>query len=182
MANVAIVYGSKEGQTGKIAGFIADALMEQGQAVELVDGHRPPSAFALDAFDGVIVGSSVHVGKHDEKIVDFVKQNLDALRTRPSAFFSVSLTAVGTQDPDKDRQDLERLLAEFSAQTGWQPDMQGVFAGALRYSRYNPIVRFVMKKIAGRHGGDTDTSQDYEYTDWRDVTRFVTEFAGALGA
>ena len=122
----------------------------------------------------------MHVGKHDKKIVEFVTQNLDALQKRPSAFFSVSLTAVGTEDPDKDRSDLERLLAEFSAQTDWHPDTVGVFAGALRYSQYNPIVRFVMKRIAGRHGGETDTSRDYEYTDWEGVTRFVKTFLGML--
>ena len=34
----------------------------------------------------------------------------------------------------------------------------------------------MMRLIVGAAGGDTDTSRDYEYTDWQAVDRF----AGAL--
>jgi menaquinone-dependent protoporphyrinogen oxidase len=34
-----------------------------------------------------------------------------------------------------------------------------------------------MKRIATMAGRDTDTSRDYEYTDWDEVARFAEEFA-----
>jgi len=34
-----------------------------------------------------------------------------------------------------------------------------------------------MKMIAKREGRTTDTSKDYEYTDWNAVREFVKEFA-----
>ena len=49
-------------------------------------------------------------------------------------------------------------------------------AGALPYTRYNFLVRFVMRRISKAEGGDTDTSRDYEYTDWAAVDRFAVEF------
>jgi menaquinone-dependent protoporphyrinogen oxidase len=41
----------------------------------------------------------------------------------------------------------------------------------------------MMRRIVAKAGGDTDTSRDYEYTDWADVRTFAEEFARvALGA
>jgi hypothetical protein len=34
-----------------------------------------------------------------------------------------------------------------------------------------------MRAITAREGGDTDTSRDYEYTDWAKVERFAAGFA-----
>ena len=36
-----------------------------------------------------------------------------------------------------------------------------------------------MKLIAKHQGGDTDTSRDYEYTDWDDLKHFIEEFVTA---
>jgi menaquinone-dependent protoporphyrinogen oxidase len=38
----------------------------------------------------------------------------------------------------------------------------------------------MMRLIVGFAGGDTDTSRDYDYTDWRAVGRFAAEFAAGL--
>jgi menaquinone-dependent protoporphyrinogen oxidase len=180
MASIAIVYGSSEGQTARIARFIADVMAEDGHVVELVDSHSVPPDFDPGKFDGVLVGASVHVGKHDQTIVNFARENLDALQCRPSAFFSVSLTAAG--DTEKEAADIGRVIEQFSERTGWQPEKTGVFAGALAYSQYNPVVRFVLKRISASHDGDTDTSRDYEYTDWDDVARFAKQFLNTLAA
>jgi menaquinone-dependent protoporphyrinogen oxidase len=110
--------------------------------------------------------------------VDFVKANLAVLQEKPSAFFSVSLSAAG--DDDRHEADIERLLTEFSEQTGWHPDRMEAIAGALMYTQYNLIVRFLMKRISKKEGGDTNTSRDYEYTDWDGVTEFARAFAGMV--
>ncbi len=34
-----------------------------------------------------------------------------------------------------------------------------------------------MKRIVAKAGGGTDTTRDYEYTDWDDVRVFAREFA-----
>ena len=51
-------------------------------------------------------------------------------------------------------------------------------AGALAYSQYNFLVKLVMKGIARRAGAPTDTSRDYEFTDWPAVDAFVLAHAG----
>jgi hypothetical protein len=53
-------------------------------------------------------------------------------------------------------------------------------ASALAYSKYNPLIRLVMRRIALKEGGDTDTSRGCEYTDWRAIAAFASDLA--LGA
>jgi menaquinone-dependent protoporphyrinogen oxidase len=48
-----------------------------------------------------------------------------------------------------------------------------MIAGALRYSRYPLPLRWFMRRIAKQAGGDTDTSRDYEYTDWGRVDDYA---------
>src|SRR5690606_41877313 len=70
--------------------------------------------------------------------------------------------------------------------TGWQPAEAVAFAGALRYSAYNLLLRWVMRRIARKAAahlpGATDTSRDHEYTDWAAVDAFADAFAHRLVA
>jgi menaquinone-dependent protoporphyrinogen oxidase len=95
------------------------------------------------------------------------------LDDRPNAFFSVCMSAAG---PNANPATAWGYIDEFLARSGWQPDRLASFAGALPWSRYNPFIRFMMRIIVGMAGGDTDTSRDYEYTDWAAVERFAAEF------
>jgi menaquinone-dependent protoporphyrinogen oxidase len=73
-------------------------------------------------------------------------------------------------------------MEKFFVDTGWRPQRVKPIAGALLYSKYNPLVRFVMKRIARKAGTRTDTSRDYEYTDWVSLDRFIDELAEELTA
>ena len=68
-------------------------------------------------------------------------------------------------------------LEAFSARTGWHPGRAVSFAGALPYTRYNPLLRFVMKRISHT----TDTSRDHDFTDWKAVRAFADAIADAAG-
>ena len=75
-----------------------------------------------------------------------------------------------------------RIVEKLVAETGWHPRRVELVAGALPYTRYNFLVRFVMRRISRKEGGDTDTSRDYEYTDWGAVDRFAAEFVREVSA
>lgn len=68
-----------------------------------------------------------------------------------------------------------KVVEKFIENTGWRPQRIELIAGALPYSRYNFLVRFIMRRISAKEGGDTDTSHDYEYTDWNAIDRFARE-------
>ena len=124
MANIYIPYGSVEGQTARIVEYIAELVRAHGHEAETVDlkhsGNSIPSGH-----DAVIVAASVHMGKHEGYVVDFVRTNRAELERLPSALISVSLAAHG------DEHDAEGFVTEFEEQTGWHPAHVGIFAGAL---------------------------------------------------
>ncbi|HYP98401.1 MAG TPA: flavodoxin domain-containing protein [Polyangiaceae bacterium] len=177
MANVLIVYATKEGQTAKIARHIAQTLSAAGHKSELFDADHPTRGFDLTRFQSAIVGGPIHAGGYPRSIVRFVRKNRAFLERVPSAFFSVGL-AVESNHSDGRAQTMV-LVDKFIEETGWRPQRVELIAGALLYSRYNPLVRLVMRHIAEKEGGDTDTSRDYEYTDFSAVERFAREFIAA---
>jgi menaquinone-dependent protoporphyrinogen oxidase len=50
----------------------------------------------------------------------------------------------------------------------------------MAYTKYSLLLRLLLKYIAHRAGGPTDTSRDHEFTDWIQVERFATDFAAGL--
>ena len=177
MKKILLVYGTTEGQTAKIADFISDVLSGHGHDVTALDVKDTPDTIPA-GFDAVIVGASIHMGKHDKHVVAFVQKNQDTLARMPAAFFSVSLAAHG------DSAEAEGYVEQFEQETGWQPDKVALFGGALLYTQYGFIKRRMMKKIAGDKPGElgTDTSRDYVYTEWDGVKRFAEHFAADLDA
>ena len=103
-----------------------------------------------------------------------MRKHQATLARAPSAFLSVGL-AVASRTSDGRAQTMP-IVERFVSQTGWRPQRVELVAGALPYSKYNVLVRFVMRRIARAEGGDTDTSRDYEYTDWSALERFVGDF------
>lgn len=183
MASFVILYGTSEGQTEKIATRIVEVLADRGHDATAVDADAWPGDRSVTDFDAVVVGSSIHVGKHQPEIGSIVEANLDALAARPTAFFQVSLSSA-VDDPDR-QAEAAGYVDDFVETTGWQPDRIGLFGGALRYSKYGFLKRLLLKRIAKEATGDTDTSRDYEYTDWTEVEAFANDVAafveGRLG-
>ena len=78
---------------------------------------------------------------------------------------------------EKGRAAARRLRDEFLAQTGFRPALRECIAGAIKYTQYNFLLRWYMKKASRMNGGSTDTSRDHEYTDWAQVRAFADQFA-----
>jgi menaquinone-dependent protoporphyrinogen oxidase len=173
MTRILVLYGTTDGQTARIAETVADAMRAQGAEVDLADAAtRNP---APDGYTAVVVAASVHAGGYQRQVQRWVQGHAETLRNRASAFVSVCL-GVLQHDPEVDRE-LRTITERFLSTTGWQPSVIKVVAGALPYTKYNWVKRWMMRRIVRKAGGDTDTSRDYEYTDWDDVRRFGRDFA-----
>ena len=180
MSKVVIIYGSAEGQTARIADHIASRLRERAHTVEVHAARGLPPGFTLEAFDGVIVGASVHYGRHQPYVREWVTKARDTLQNRHSAFYSVSLVAC---DPSPESQaQAKGLIDRFVAQTGWTPHQSASFAGAVMFSRYGFVRRLIMKMVMRRSGMKVDAAHDHEYTNWEAVDRFAAAFARELEA
>ena len=177
MLRLLVAFTTYDGHTAKIAERIASALRRADCAVGPCDLARSRPERPLEDYEGVIAGGPLHGGKHPPQLVKFVSENLAALNAKPSAFFSVSLSAAGN---DAQQDDATRCLNEFLEETGWKPTSTSIVAGALLYREYGFIKRWMMKMIVKRGGGDTDTSRNYVYTDWDAIDQFANEFADQL--
>jgi menaquinone-dependent protoporphyrinogen oxidase len=171
--NVLITYATSEGQTALVADRLARAVRAAGlgaMAVNVDHARANPAGF-----DAVIVASPIHMGRYDARIVRFAKENAEALNARPSWFVSVCLTEA---QPEK-HPAVQAIIDKFLAETGWKPRGTASFAGALKYRSYNPLKRLLMRWIV-RSTGSTDTSHDYEFTDWGAVDEFGRMVAASL--
>jgi menaquinone-dependent protoporphyrinogen oxidase len=179
----AVFYATREGHTRKVAERIAADLRLRGALVGLFDLRNcPPPEWSK--YSTACLAASVHAGRHEKEMIEFARTHREALARLDAAFVSVTLSEAGAEDPRRsarDRQtaaeDAQRMIDVFVRQTGWRPEHALSVAGALAYSKYNLLVRFLMKRIARKAGAPTDASRDYEFTDWPALDRFVGEFA-----
>ena len=179
MPTILVLHASNHGHTTRIAGRIAEVLQRDGMAVDLRRAQRGDDPAPRD-YDAVVVGASIHAGKHQQEILDWVHRHRVTLAMRPNAFFSVCLTAA--DDTEESRSATRRYRDEFVEATDWTPDRAVTFAGALQYREYNLFTRLLIKLMMKRGGHPTDTSRDHDFTDWEAVDAFGRTCAELVGA
>ncbi|WP_247730579.1 flavodoxin domain-containing protein [Halovivax limisalsi] len=181
MVSFLILYGTGEGQTENVATRIGDALAARGHEATVENAAEITPDLALEDFEAVLVGASVHAGTHQRAVTEFVRAHADALNSIPTAFFQVSLSSATEEGQPQAASYVEAFVDE----TEWHPDRIGLFGGALRYSKYGFLKRLVMKQIVKRSMPDADTTRDAEFTDWDEVDAFAADVAafveGRLG-
>lgn len=184
MTDVLIAYASNEGQTAKIADVLAERIGSGGAHVRVVDLAGESPGLDLSADDAVIVAASVHAGKHQESAVRFVRDHLEQLTAKRSAFLSVSLYAASSEDSGRHR--AGEQMRVFLDDTGWRPDAAEAIAGAVRYSMFSRPWQWIMRgaqKFFGKEleqDGWPDLTTYREFTDWAELRRFADGFCAAL--
>jgi menaquinone-dependent protoporphyrinogen oxidase len=166
---ILIVYASGEGQTRKIAQYVAFQFENGGCTTVVHDSALPLGEIEIDAFDAIFVAGSVHNHAHQDSIVGFATAHSRVLNAIPSAFLSVSLSAA-MKDGERDA---KRYVDAFIRETGWHPPDVLTVAGALRYSEYDYFRQQIVKSIVHEKGDQFDAEADHEFTDWQEIDRLV---------
>lgn len=167
----AILYLTRDGQTQKIAERIATQIPDS-TLISLRD-QAVVSATDFANFDQIIIGASIRYGHFDPLLEQFIAKHTELLNQKKSAFFSVNLTA---RKPNRNTPETNTYTRKLLARIAWRPTSVEVFAGALFYPRYTWFDRVMIRFIMQITKGDTDTSREYEYTDWEKVERFARSF------
>jgi menaquinone-dependent protoporphyrinogen oxidase len=170
--NVLVVYGTTEGQTRKIAERAAAHIRECGRQAALRDSTALASDSDLEAFDAFIIAASVHQQQHQETITAFAIAHRKLLNAKPSAFISVSLSAV----LEEGQTEAQKYVDRFASVTDWQPRMTLLLGGALRLTEYDYFQEQIVKFIVLKGGGVASSGRDREFTDWNALTRFIDRF------
>ncbi len=174
MSRFLIAYESRHGQTEKIANFIGERLILAGHSYDLIMLNKLSHDTNPRYYQGVIVGAPIYARKVSSKVKRWLLKNREAIQQKPSAFFSVCLGVL--QEQPEVQLDEVQIVRGFLKSCGWNPQIVSIFAGALTYSKYNWVLKLLMRYISRKAGVMTSTSADYEYTDWIKVDEFVQQF------
>jgi menaquinone-dependent protoporphyrinogen oxidase len=169
---VLLLHSSSDGQTIKILHHIESALGE-GYQCELMDLNGLPTV-DFSSYNRVLIGASIRYGHLNKQLYRFIAANQAALEKYKVGFFCVNLTA---RKEGKNTPETSAYMKTFLKKSPWQPKLQAVFAGALRYPRYGWFDRVMIQFIMRITGGETDTSKEVEYTDWHKVEEFAGRFS-----
>lgn len=167
-----IIYDSRYGQTARIATRLAEHLRAMSYAVEVADTRSRSSP---EHYDVIVIGAPIYAGRFRTPIRRWLRHWREAIVAKPTAFFIVSATAASSDPAARDQ--ALAVGERFFESLHWHPQRQASFAGGLPYASYGTFTRLLMRWIVGRAGGDTDTSRNYEYTDWEAVRRFAEEIS-----
>jgi menaquinone-dependent protoporphyrinogen oxidase len=174
MAAILVVHATSHGQTARIAGRMAGRLTAAGHAVTSWNAEALPTAADPARFDACLLAGSIRFGRHQPALEAFARRHRTALAARPTAFVSVSGALMGTWAAAARTAD--GYVETFVKRTGWQPGRTATVAGAIRYTEYGLFTRLLMQVISRFTGRPTDTSRDWEGTDWEAVDRFADEW------
>lgn len=170
--NVLVIYATVHGQAELIARRIAEAAAAEGTVRAIVQDVGKIRPADLEQSHTVVLVASVHYGHHPRSITRFVKKNRARLAAMHTAFISVSGDAVDAAT----RPRAEQYVRDFSLATGWTPSEHQIAGGAVRFTRYNVLLRYMTRRSFAKKGIHLDPRRDYDYTDWEAVLRFARAF------
>jgi menaquinone-dependent protoporphyrinogen oxidase len=176
MLDVPIFYATTHGHTRRIAEHMATVLRGHGLASEAVD----VATHEADAIDwlgvrAVALIASLHAGAHQPAAEAFARRHHDELSVRPSLFVSVGLS-ICSKLPEEVAT-ARRKADAFPGRVEWSAAAVACVGGRLAYTQYGFITRWMMRRIVGKSGGPTDSSRDYDLTDWRQVRALAEDLA-----
>lgn len=175
--SILVVYATVEGQSRKIAEYVADRIERAGTQVVIGDvgqaGYAEPGRF-----EAVIICAPIHMGRYPDRIVRFIEDWKPVLEEKRTALVTVSLSiASNIEEEVAESKGYPRKLEK---KTGWKATVEHNAAGALRYVEYDFFKRWIMRRIAEKEGGPVDTSHDHELTDWKALDAFVESLLADL--
>ena len=181
MSELPVFFVTTDGQTRRIAEAFARHARTLGVDSHAIDVTSAEARdFSWARARGVVFAAPLRAGAHQREADAFVRRNLAELNARPSLFLSISLSICSKLPHEVDA--ARAIATTFPVQLGWRAGRVVCVAGRLAYTRYGWLKRFVMRRIAARAGGPTDTSRDHEMTDWNQLRTVASEMAAVLEA
>lgn len=172
---IVVLFETGEGQTRKIADFIADQTRQAGHDVTLVDTSDKLVQFPVGSADKVILAAPVHERRHPRNFEVAVSAATQELAKRPTLMISVSLKAAFPEGLEE----AQDYLTEMEMRTGFEPTQEALVAGAVRTDSYDYYQRQIVEYVA-LEGHETELRDGVrEFTDWDALADTVASFLAA---
>ena len=170
MKKTLMIYSTTDGQTKKICDQLIN-ISDSKKSITLC-AIENASEKALDQYSKVVIGASIRYGKHSPLVYEFIRLNREELEKKQTAFFTVNVVA---RKKEKNKPNTNPYMKKFLELSRWKPNKLAVFAGRIDYPSYRFFDRLIIRFIMLITKGPTDTSQTYEFTDWKKVKQFAKE-------
>jgi menaquinone-dependent protoporphyrinogen oxidase len=170
---VMVIYASVEGQTGKIARFVAAEVKKLGHDAVLADADEP-TGIAYAGVDAVILAAPVHERRHPRRFEAVIEADKRHLKMRKTLMLSVSLNAAFPEGLEE----AQDYLTELKMRTEFEPDQELLVAGAVRSDRYDYFSMQIVRHVVLRDRPFDPTEDGHEYTDWKAVSSAISRFLG----
>ena len=167
MKKTAIIYSSTDGHTVKICEKIIEIIKHE--SIISLSSIEEADSLDLESFDFILVGASIRYGNHKANLFSFIKNNLESLNKKDTAFFNVNAVA---RKEDKNTPATNPYLIKFLKKVAWKPTLLEVFAGKISYPKYHFFDKHMIRFIMWMSKGPTDPSKVFEFTDWKKVESF----------
>jgi menaquinone-dependent protoporphyrinogen oxidase len=149
MRKILVMYATKSGSVCGIAEKIGETLNAAGAEVDVKPVGDAPD---VSAYDAVVVGSGVRAGNWHQAAKDWIAANAEALKDKPTAFFTVGLTIMDPAKTDEVRAYTDPLIAE----TGVKPVDVGLFSGWFVPEKFGFAERTIMGLMKAPKGDHRD--------------------------
>jgi menaquinone-dependent protoporphyrinogen oxidase len=163
---ILVTYASKAGSTGDVAEAIGKTLAESGAQVDV---RLMKDVNDLTPYRAVVAGSAIRRGRWLQDAMHFVETYQAPLAQKPFAAFLVCMT-LAHSTTDASRQEVAAYLEPVRALV--KPASEGLFAGALDYSKLTMIDGLMMRAVGGDQPGD--------YRDWNAIRAWATDLKPVL--
>ncbi|MFW9801446.1 MAG: flavodoxin domain-containing protein [Candidatus Thorarchaeota archaeon] len=142
---VLIGYGTRYGSTAETAEEMATAVQESGVEVDVVDLKKSVLPRPIQDYDMVVIGSGIQAGRWAREPLKFIEKNLDALAKNRVAIFVVCAYAANPAKCEFAQIEfLNKIVEEYPSLA---PVSTGLFPGVFDFSKYNFLMRFLVKRI-----------------------------------
>ena len=118
MQKAVIIYSTTDGQTKRICEFLKQKL-EAKINIDLFSIEEIDRA-ELNLYDKIIIGASIRYGKHNPKLFKFIEKNIQVLKEKSTAFFTVNVVA---RKEGKNTPETNPYMKKFLELSAWQPNL-----------------------------------------------------------
>ena len=163
---VLVAYATKYGATAEIAEKIGQVLHEAGLPADVLPADRVSD---IAAYEAVVLGSAVYIGRWRKEAAKFLKANAKDLAQKPVWLFSSGPTGEG--DPAELTQGWQfpGALQELADQV--QPRDVALFHGSVDVHKMSFIEKWMIKNVKSPTG---------DFRDWDAISTWAAAIATEL--
>jgi menaquinone-dependent protoporphyrinogen oxidase len=163
---VLVAYATKYGATAGIAEKIGQVLRESGLTVDVKPADQAGDPAAYQA---VVLGSAVYIGKWRKEAVQYLKNHEKALAQRPVWIFNSGPLGEGNAAEQAGDLGFPKGLRPIADRINVRD--VAVFFGAVDMDKLNPLEGWMFKNVKSPIG---------DFRDWDAIAAWVAGIAAAL--